>query len=217
MTVFPSRALFKAIADCHRLGDDVSPDGDAGKWARIAPLPALEELDGLREFAEVRVGWNRAGLWVYEEVPKASGAVTVNRRNPQSGDGLQVWIDTRASQTSHRATRFCHHFIVLPRGAGTGRQEPTAWQANIRRARERAGLCDPAEIRVTARVGRDAYSIEALFPAHILQGFEAEAGTRLGFNYFAHDVHGGRQLWSAPRELPYEWDPSLWGVLELVE
>ncbi len=216
MPGFPSRVLFKAVARIPRV-DALKIDGDLSDWTDIPALPALAELDGTDSFARIHVAWSDAGLYVAEYCDKPVGTVSVNRRSPLAGDGLQLWIDTRGTQTTHRATRFCHHFVLLPKGGGLGRQEPLAWQGNIRRARERAPLCEPSEIRLASRVGPDHYTLEAFLAAGILNGFEPRAGLRMGFNYMAHDVPGGRQLWSTPPGFPADWDPSLWGLLELAD
>ena len=192
-------------------------DGQMGGWKGVPALPRLSELDGERAFAEVFVAWSEAGLYIAERCAKPEGVVVSNRRRPHSGDGLQVWIDARASQTSHRANRFCHHFILLPRGGGGNRMEPMGWQVNIRRARERPPVCKPEEIVIGSQIGEGFYTIEAFLPARILNGFEPHVGMRLGFNYFAHDIPGGKQHWSSPRAMPMETDPSLWGLLELVD
>lgn len=215
MPDFPSRMLFRPIASCPRLRQPIVLDGDLADWSGIPALPPLGELDGERTFAQVYVAWSEEGLYLAERCAKPGGTVTVNRRRPASGDGLQVWIDTRAAQTAHRASRFCHHFLLLPRGGGPGRGEPVAWQANLRRARERPPLCDPSQIRLASRVEGDSYCLEVLLPTHLLNGFEPRAGERIGFNYFAHDVPGGKQVWSSPRAMPFDTDPSLWGLLEL--
>jgi hypothetical protein len=217
MPMFPSRMLFRPVVLCPRLEPAPSVDGDLADWDVVPPLPPLEELDAEKTVAEVFVGWREDGVYVAARFPKPHGPVVVSRQRPHSGDGLQVWVDTRATQDAHRATRFCHHFILLPRGGGPGRDQAVAWQANIRRARERSPLADPSDLTVAARAGGGIWTLEAHLPARALNGFEGRAGTRLGFTFLAHDVPGGRQFWTAPRDLPVETDPSLWGTLELVD
>ena len=215
MTDFPSRMLFRPVVECPRLKRAPVIDGDLDDWAGVTPLPPLSEYDGEGVFAEVYVAWRAEGLYIGERCAKPTGTVSVNRRQPHAGDGLQVWVDTRAAQTAHRASRFCHQFILLPKGGGQ-RSEAVAWQVNIRRARERAPLCGPDDIQVAAQIGEGFYTIEAHLPARILNGFEPRAGTRIAFNYLVHDVPVGRRWWSSPWGFPADTDPSLWGVLELV-
>lgn len=217
MAQFPSRMLFRPIVRCPRIDPAPTIDGDLSDWEGIGPLPPLEELDGRATFADVFVAWNSQGLYIAERCRKPEGTVAVSRRRPHAGDALEVWIDTRATQSAHRATRFCHQFVLLPKGGGAGRLEAIAWQVSIRRARERPLECDPSEIEIASFIGNGFYTIEAHLPARILSGFEARAGARIGFNYLLHDVPGGRQFWAAPRGFPMHTDPSLWGLLELVE
>lgn len=217
MAEFPSRILFKPTSDCHRIAPKPTIDGDLADWGDLKPLPRLCELDGHEGFADVWVAWADDGLYIAERCPKPQGTVSVNRQRPHAGDGLQAWVDTRATQNAHRATRFCHQFIFLPKGAGAGRSQATAWQANIRRARERASLCNPSDIRIASFIGEGFYTIEAHLPLHVLGGFGPSVGSQIGFNYVVHDIPSGSQRWSAPRGFPMDWDPSLWGLLELVD
>jgi hypothetical protein len=217
MSSFPSRLLFKPIVSCPRFRRAPLVDGDLSEWADVPPLPPLGEYDGENAFAEVYVAWDETGLYVAERCRKPAGTVAVNRRRPEAGDGLQVWIDARATQTAHRATRFCHQFILLPRSGGGGHSAPVGWQVNIRRARERPPLCRPEQIGVAASVHPGHYILEAHLPAAILMGFEPRAGVLLGFNYLVHDVPGGRRVWAAPSDFAFDRDPSLWGLLELTE
>ena len=200
---------------CPHLDSAPAIDGDLTDWDDVAPLPPLQELDGEGAFAEVFVAWNADGLYIAERCHKRGGAVAVNRRRPHAGDGLELWIDTRATQTAHRATRFCHRFILLPRSGGGSRSEPMAWQGNIRRAREQSPLCDPSQINIASAIGDDWYIMEAHLPTPILAGLDPTPGARIGFNYHVHDLSQGRQFWSAPRGFPMATDPSLWGLLEL--
>lgn len=215
MPGFPSRMLFKPVVACPRLEVPPVVDGDVSDWEGVPALPPLERLDGEQPVATVWVGWREEGLYVAAWFAKPAGPVVVSRQRPMSGDGLQLWVDTRASGDAHRATRFCHQFVLLPKGGGTGRSEAVAWQANIRRAREKAPVAAAGSLPVAAQTGPNWWAIEAHLPAAALNGFEPRAGVRLGFTYLAHDVPGGRQFWTAPRDLPADTDPSLWGTLEL--
>jgi hypothetical protein len=216
MPDFPSRMLFRPVALCPHMPDGWAVDGDLSEWAGLEPLPPLQELDGERPFARIWLAWSPAGLHIAQHCHKPLGPVSSNRRRPHSADGLQVWVDTRATQNVHRATRFCHYFVLLPRGGGAARERAMAWQGRIRRARERPAVCRPEDIQIASQVHEGHYTLEALLPAHILSGFDPRPGARLGFTYFVHDIPGGKQVWSAPRDLPFDTDPSLWGTVELV-
>jgi hypothetical protein len=209
--------LFRPVVLCPRMPEGWAVDGDLREWESLEPLPPLQELDGEQPFARVWLAWSPAGLHIAEHCDKPVGPVTCNPWRPDSGDGLQVWVDTRATQDVHRATRFCHHFVLLPRGRGRDWGRAVAWQGPIRRARERAPICQPEDIAVAAQVREGFYALEALLPVHVLHGFEPRPGARLGFNFYVHDIPGGKQVWAAPRDLPFDTDPSLWATVELVE
>ena len=207
---FPSRLLFRITADCPHVEQPLhsSPED----WPGLA-LPPLGELDGEETFAQVHVCWNERGLYVAAQIPK-SGPIVGNRRRPASGDGMQLWLDTQPSQSGHRATQHCYHFVILPQvPAGAG---PVAWQQHIRRARGRPRLCEPSSIRVEVKRLERSYRVVAGLPTGECLDWSPQADTELGFNYLIHDTAAGRQLWSCPQQAPYQYDPSYWGRLRLV-
>jgi hypothetical protein len=218
MPEFPSRLLFKTVVTCRRMPAAPRIDGDLSHWEGIAPLPHLGSIEGVPPAGDVWVAWSEAGLYVAARVEKSS-AVVSNRRRPQNGDGLQIIVDTRAVQNVHRATRFCHLFILLPKGGGLAGDAPIAWQAEIPGARESARLCKPGDIPIAATTdtARGFYTLEAALPAAVLTGWEPAPGVRLGFQYWLHDVQRGSETWSTSPDFPAMQDPSLWGLLELGE
>ena len=208
-TRFPSRLLFAATADCPYLATPWSVP--PVEWQPA--LPPLGELDGLPPFAAVHVAWNEQGLSVAALVPKR-GPLVGNRRRPASGDGMQLWVDTQPEESGHRATRYCHHFVILPSAPGT--EGPLAWEQHIRRARSHPPLCEPEDIRVEVSRGEGQYLLQVGLGHEALNGFEAGAGGEIGFNYLIHDTAAGQQLWSCPAQVPYQRDPTFWGRLRLV-
>ncbi len=210
---FPSRLIFKPIVECPRI-EGITIDGDLAEWATVPELPALCALDGEEPYARVQIAWNDAGFYVALTVPR-SEPVTANRQRPQSADSLQIWLDTRGSGGGHRATRFCHHFILLPRGGGPQRTRPFGWQQHIRRAYDQSTLATEAQIAVEIRQDEHDYILEAQLPTAILQGFEPEPGQVMGFTYLVTDIEHRRQTWAAGQEFPFDYDPSLWGSIRL--
>lgn len=177
--------------------------------------PHLGALDKSPRIGQVRLAWNSAGLGVSVEVtgkqrqPRAVSGV------PEISDGLQIWIDTRNTQTIHRASRFCHHFCLLPVGM-TGKQ-PTVVQVPIARAKEEAPLSSPADFRIAAEVSKSGYQLEAWLPASALHGYDPEANPRLGFYYAILDEELGHEFLSVGSEFPVTYDPSMWATLDLVK
>jgi len=208
-TQFPARLLFEVTADCAYVVDpwSVAPS----QWGPA--LPPLGELDGAPPFAQVYVAWNNEGLYVAAQIPK-QGPIVGNRRRPTSGDGMQLWVDTQPEQSGHRATRYCHHFVILPRAPGVA--GPLAWQQQIRRARSRPPLCDAEDIEVEVSREEGQYLLQVGLTSAALNGFEPHEHSEIGFNYLIHDTAAGRQLWSCPAQVPYQRDPTFWGRLRLV-
>jgi hypothetical protein len=179
-------------------------------------LPDFGDLDDARPFGQLRAAWNPAGIGFSLHVAGKKMPFTCDLREPSDADGLQIWIDTRSTQTIHRASRFCHHFCFLPSGAGRRGDEPAALQLPIALAREDAPRAKPESLQVACTRSHDGYVLEAWIAAAALQGFEPESNPRLGFYYSVRDAELGEQFLTAGRELPFAHDPSLWSTLELV-
>jgi hypothetical protein len=210
---FPSRLIFKPVVDCPRI-EGITMDGDLRDWQAIAPLPPLCTLDGMEPFAEMKIAYNDSGIYV-ATFTERERAVAVSRQRPHSADSLQVWLDTRGGLSGHRATRFCHHFILLPKGGGRGRDDPVGRQMEIRRASDQPTLARPEDITIAIHQDETSYSLEALLPAAILNGFTPELGQTIGFTYLITDLVRGRQTYACGDEFPYSYDPSTWGRLRL--
>jgi hypothetical protein len=178
-------------------------------------LPHLGDAKDAAHFAEVRVGWNENGLGVSVDVARKRSPFECDLKAPAESDGLQVWIDTRNTQSIHRASRFCHHFCILPVGGGKKGDAPVAVQLAIPRGSEEATLADSKDIPVAIEQRDDGYRLEAWLPAHLLHGYDPQASPLLGFYYVVRDAEQGEQFLTVGREFPFAHDPSLWSTLEL--
>jgi hypothetical protein len=217
MTLLPHRFLFRVAYPCRHVKDVPHEDGD-----RLLDLPEscrldnFAALDGKRNFADVRLAWNELGLAVQAEVRGKSQATQGHEARPRGSDGLTVWLDTRDARTSHRATRYCHQFHLLPTGGGPDNDEPILVQSKINRALQDAPLCPAGAVPFRHEFVKGGYLVEAFFPAAVLTGYDPEQNPRLGFYYAARDAELGEQVLSVGSEFPYWEDPTLWSVLELV-
>ena len=180
-------------------------------------LPYVAALDSAPALGEVRLGWNARGIGVSVQVSGKAQPPRCNVQLPTESDGLQIWIDTRNTQSIHRASRFCHHFCLLPSGGGKNQRDPLAVQVPIDRAREQAPPAPPGAIATACETLRGGYRLEAWLSAEVLHGYDPEASSRLGFYYHLHDGERGDQFLSVGFEFPFAYDPSLWSTLELVE
>lgn len=173
------------------------------------------ELDEQRNFADVRLAWNEHGLGFQVEVRGKEQSPQGSADRPRSSDGVTLWLDTRDSRASHRASRYCHQFHFLPMGGGPDKDEPVFAQAKINRALHDAPLCSAGAVPFRASLIRGGYLLEAFLPASVLHGFDPEQNSRLGFYYVVRDGELGEQFLSVGPEFPYWEDPSLWSVLHL--
>jgi hypothetical protein len=206
--------LFRFTARCLRCQCD---------WARgaisLAPthrLPCFAELEGRPSYADLRAGWNEAGLFFTLEVSGKKQLAWCRETKIEDSDGLQLWIDTRDTQTIHRAGRFCHRFALLPFGSGRASDEPVSALLAINRARESPRPIDGRTIGVRSERRSGGYALQAHIPAAALTGFDPVEQPRLGFSYAISDRELGVQTFSVGPEFPIQDDPSLWGTLELM-
>ena len=133
--------------------------------ANSAPLPDFGDLDGVTPFAAVRAGWNDAGIGFRVEVARKKMPIAESSEEPVESDGLQVWIDTRNTQSIHRASRFCHRFVFLPGTGGKSGSPPSAVQLPIALAKEDAPLNRAGLLRVASQERPGGYVLDAWIPA----------------------------------------------------
>lgn len=212
--LIPPRLLFRFSVPCRKLpAGKTGVEFDLGEEYR---LPTFGELDGGPQFADVRVGWSEAGMAFSAEVLGKKQYPWCREGQLEESDGLHVWIDTRDTQTIHRASRFCHRFIFMPSGGGPRRQDPVADQIMIHRAREHPRPARQRDLQIRDRQLVDGYFIQGWLNAEGLNGFDpGDASPRLGFQYCLLDRERGEQTFSIGNEFPYVDDPSVWGTLDL--
>jgi hypothetical protein len=217
MPLIPHRFLFRFAHPC-RYRKDMPLRGD--RLLDLDDSHALDNhasLDEKKNFATVRLAWNEMGLGVQLDVRGKENAPQADVSRPRGSDGITLWLDTRDSRASHRASRYCHQFHFLPVGGGAEREEPIAVASRINRALEDAPLADSRGIAVKRTSHRSGYVLEGFLPALVLNGFDPDQHRRLGFFYSVKDEELGEQLSSITAEFPFWEDPSLWNALELVK
>jgi hypothetical protein len=178
-------------------------------------LPQVNLAEEVPRFGDLRMAWNNQGLGVSVEVRGKKMPVSSLADQPLASDGLQLWIDTRNTQSIHRATRYCHHFCFLP-VENEKPSRPLAMELPIARAREERKLALPEDMQIQSKILSDGYRLEAWLPAKVLLGYDPEANPQLGFYYLLQDAELGREFLTVGEEFPFEQDPSLWSTLELV-
>jgi hypothetical protein len=185
-------------------------------------LMNLAELDvntGDHEprIADVRMAWGIDGLLFNVRVDGKKQPVWCRDGKLEDSDGFTVWIDTRATLNIHRASRYCHRYVFLPAGGGSGNSAPVADQLLINRARENARPIRPRELQVAAKVTKAGYRLAAFVPAAALGGYDPLQHRQLGFTYAVYDRELGLQTFAAGPAFPFTEDPTCWAALDLVE
>ncbi len=179
-------------------------------------LLSFAELDGQRQFADVRMAWSEQGLGFQVRVTGKRQLPWCREAAFDESDGLHVWVDTRDTHNIHRAGRFCHQFAFLPMGGGSRRDEALAGQLLINRAKEHPKPAAVRELFARSEKRVDGYVLEAMVLAGALTGYDPGDHVRMGFAFRVFDRELGEQTFSVGSELPIEEDPSLWGTVELV-
>ncbi len=78
----------------------------------------LAQLDGEKPVADVRLAWSEEGIAVNVRIEGKRQPPWCRESRLEDSDGVQLWIDTRATHNIHRASRFCHRFAFMPAGGG---------------------------------------------------------------------------------------------------
>lgn len=217
MSLIPHRFLFRVAHPCRHRAD--MPRLDDERLLELGPECRIDNraaMDGLKNFADVRFAWNEFGLGIELEVKGKDRAPVGDAGRARGSDGISVWIDTRDSRGSHRATRYCHQFHFLAAGAGPDKDEPSFAQSKIHRALEDAPMADADSVLVRRTRIRGGYVLEAFLPADALNGYDPEQHPRLGIFWSVRDDELGEQLLSIGPEFPFWEDPTLWSVLQLM-
>jgi len=205
--------LFRFSVPCFK-----SPRKWAADGVKLPPkfqVPAFGELGGRFSYADFRIAYSDAGLFVDVHVRGKKESLWCRENRIEDSDGVLLWIDTRDTHTIHRASRFCHQFMFMPQGAGRGFEQPLAKMVEINRARENPVAVRSEQLSVVSRIQADGYQLSAFIAADCLTGFDVTDHVRLGFNYAVIDRELGWQTFSLGPEYPIREDPSLWGTLEL--
>ena len=218
--IVPARFLVRVAHPCPYVKDVPTTGDDADHLVDLpdaARLDTFAALDGRADFADVRLAWNELGIAVQATVLGKEQAPGGDATKPWASDGLTLWLDTRGDRTSHRASRTCHQFHLLPAGGGPDQEEPAVAQSKINRALQDAPLCNPADVPFRAEKVTGGYRLEAFLPAAVLAGYDPEQHPRLGVYYVVRDHEKGDQFLAVNADFPVADDPSLWAVLELVK
>jgi hypothetical protein len=210
----PKNLLFQYRIACKKfLG---KPGGEI-ELTEAFRLPNFGAFEGQVDFADMRVGWSEEGLFFRLEVNKKEQSLWCRETQLLDSDGLQIWIDTRDVHSVHRASKFCHWFVLLPSGGGIQNESPMASMLKINRSRDDSPTINRFKIDVKAKITKQGYCLAAFIPGKALHGWNTDDHEFVGFNYAVNDRELGWQTLAVGPELPITEDPSLWQTLHLVD
>lgn len=199
--------FFSFQVDCHYFKKNLE---------RRHKLPDLSPFHGDFAFAEMFLGWNEKGIALEARV----NAPFDESEFPdfQSGDSIELFIDTRDVKTTAYPTKFCHHFYFLPVPFEENGDAIQAGEVTRFRADDAHELCDPSKLIVVSEKGRREQIVKILMPAECLHGYDPVLINRLGFSYRINKKNGHRQFFSAnDADFTIESQPSLWASLKLLK
>jgi len=213
--IVPQRFLFRFSFFARKMENLPRRTGRLLDLPETCLLPSLAELEQKTDFAQVKLAWNNNGLAVSVEVTGRTRRPETPKIENANRDGIELWIDTRNTQTVHRATKFCHHFFVHPLGRAARSELPLVRSLAVARAREENPLPNPQIVKTYSEISKSGYLLEIWFPREVFVGFDPEAQSQIGFHYLVHDSEFGSQTLAVGSEFPFESDPSLWQTVEL--
>lgn len=185
---------------------------DPRKWVDSKHLlPDLSLLTGEETFAKVYGGWDTKGLYFSFHVE--SGIEEVLFPNPERGDSIELFIDTRNVKTAGFNHRFCHHFCFLPEPVeGVQAKEITHF-----RTEDKHPLTSSDELQVEVKKKKTQYQLTVFIPQECLHGYDPAECDRLGWTYRINRFQKEPQHFSLlSSEFPIDQQPSQWSTLKLV-
>ena len=208
----PKNLLFRYRLNCPQFTGKVTKKFNLDDSCQ---LPHLGSFEAQHNFADVRVGWHETGFLITVAVTTKNQALWCRHSELLDSDGLQFWIDTRDTHNVHRATKFCHWFVVLP-ASGPKDTKPLVSMLKINRSRADSPTINRSPVQATSEIKKNGYVLRVFVPGETLNGWDATEHRNLGFNYAIVDRELGQQTLAIGPQLPIQEDPSLWQSLHLM-
>jgi len=201
--------FFHLQGECRHTDKQKLPDFNSKAGKRFI-LPDTSSITGEELFADLALAWNEEGLSCRVEVNQAPLQSTFP--NPERGDSVELFIDTRDVKTSGFNTRFCHHFFFLAEAVNTCQ----AGEATHFRTEDAHPLCDPKMLQISSHKTARNYRMEIFIPSQCLIGYDPSNFNRIGFTYRINRPDGPSQHYCVTSEnYQIHQQPSLWSSLKL--
>jgi hypothetical protein len=209
----PRNLLFRYRFELHQVIDGPKAPTILSPAHRIR---GLGRFDSQLSFAEWHGGWSAEGLYFNCEVRNKKQALWCRPQMLLESDSFQIWVDTRATQNVHRATRYCHWFLVLPGSSDAG-SPAVASMLKINRAKEDSPTINRGKLLVKRQLHSDGYALQLFIPAVCLNGWNPTEHQTIGLNLASLDREFGSQTLGVGLDLPVAEDPSLWSTAKLCQ
>ncbi|MDO4551780.1 MAG: hypothetical protein Q4C96_11080 [Planctomycetia bacterium] len=219
--LFSSRFLFRFSLSCSYLGK-LKEGEDLPERYAFPDFTLLEHFQETVPSAEknplhVRGAWNEEGMYFQFFVTGKKKPLWCREHQIQQSDRLELWLDTRDVRNVHRATKYCHHFLILPTGSGKDSQQACFFALPIHRAKEQPNDIPRGSVSVFTKILPDGYSTCVFLSEKALTGFYPEEFPRMGIAWALQDQELGEITLTAGAPFAYQEDPSLWYTLELLK
>lgn len=170
-------------------------------------VPSLEEVTGEEPFASLYMAWTKEGLHFLLKAEKAIESTFFP--SYESGDSLELFIDTKCVKQAGFPHKFCHHFIFLPEAVeGVDRREVTRF-----RTEDAHPHADPDDLQLKIVSDKAYYKMEIFIPASCLTGYEAG---KIGFTYRVNRPEYVSQHFNLlSEEFNIAQNPALWSNVHL--
>ena len=217
--MIPSRFLFRMAIPCLSIDAPAKKQELPEKYV-FPEFGFLETSAGeptQKSPLEVRGAWHADGLLFQFRVTGKKKPVWCMEHQPMLSDRVELWLDTRDVRNVHRATRFCHRFLLMPGGGGRDGEEPVFHAPPINRAKETPNDIPRGSVSLTTKPVPGGYSLTLWLPSKSLTGYYPDEFPRLGIAWALYDRELGEITLTAGAPFAFQEDPSLWFTMELVK
>ncbi len=185
-----------------------------GTGFTLEPRYQLPDLGGLDDASEsplqTRMAWSEDGLWFQFSIRGKKLKPHCRLTDLESSDSIEIFVDTRNTKNVHRATKFCHRFLFLPKGGGKDESEPYGSMLKIRLARGEPGSIGQFTPTVVSKIRKDGYDLTVHLSKKDLEGWIPGEQPEMGLFFVARDTELGVMSMVYDLNLPVFEDPSLW-------
>lgn len=166
------------------------------------------EVTGQGKNSSLYMAWHSSGLTIEVESKKEFQESHYPRF--VSGDAVEIFIDTRDMKNAGFITRFCHHFLFLPRPANdVQKTEITRFRTD-----DTHDLAPDEELQLTV----DKKKMAIFIPSHCLHEYDPDNFDRIGFSYRIHQYRGDVQDFAPDvTHYPCDQQPALWPSFSLIK